>query len=498
MEKIAILFVAEDNSKYDFQLPAELQVTFWNEEMLESKDRFDLVILCRNVDDNEAETLMKITRAYCLFYVDTVVLSASSRRLVKSRVGESIREDRLETFLLEEAKDYFSKSYGEKMNPVNVGVAQGFRGSVKLKGGYSVDLEGNYGHDFRQILFWRTNLPIEKNQALDFWLEYKKDENVDICLEIRKIKQGSLADFTREWVFSKDDLQDEVTIENDDEPGYIFMSLKAKGNGKLSLIAFHDRQSHRGKGTFLVGGQRHVTREREEIFSYFDPGDLKPPLAVYFSGYKTQEGFEGYNMMRKFGCPFLLIADQRFEGGGFYMGSPDYENTMVRIIEKHMNKLGFYPDQVVLSGISMGSTGTLYYGCDIKPKALIMGKPLVNLGDIAKNERLKRPGGFATSLDLLNRHAGGMDQDAIQNFNDRMWDKVKKTDFGHTKLIVSYMYEDDYDGTAYKNLLMALNSAGVQVYGKGLHGRHNDNTQGVSAWFKSQWEKVLREDFNRR
>lgn len=25
---------------------------------------------------------------------------------------------------------------------------------------------------------------------------------------------------------------------------------------------------------------------------YFEKGDMKPPLAVYFSGYRTQEGFE--------------------------------------------------------------------------------------------------------------------------------------------------------------------------------------------------------------
>ena len=59
------------------------------------------------------------------------------------------------------------------------------------------------------------------------------------------------------------------------------------------------------------------------------------------------------------------------------------------------------------------------------------------------------------------------------------------------------MYEDDYDDTAYDRLLSELHSSGVQVYGKGLHGRHNDNSAGIGAWFKSQYERVLREDFNR-
>ena len=46
-------------------------------------------------------------------------------------------------------------------------------------------------------------------------------------------------------------------------------------------------------------------------------------------------------------------------------------------------------------------------------------------------------------------------------------------------------------------LISELNSAGVQVYGKGLHGRHNDNTAGIGAWFKGQYERVLRDDFDR-
>jgi accessory secretory protein Asp2 len=60
------------------------------------------------------------------------------------------------------------------------------------------------------------------------------------------------------------------------------------------------------------------------------------------------------------------------------------------------------------------------------------------------------------------------------------------------------MIEDDYDPSAYQTLLEHLSSSGVQVYGKGLHGRHNDNTGGIVGWFTSQYENVLKEDFGRR
>ena len=316
-------------------------------------------------------------------------------------------------------------------------------------------------------------------------------------LVIKQFVSGSLADISDSWEFTEEDLENPVIIEGRNGAGTIFCELKAKGRGNLDIIALHDRISRWDAGKFMVGGERYVTSDREEIFAYFDPGDMKPPMAVYFSGYKTMEGFEGYYMMKKMGCPFLLIAEQRFQGGGFYMGNSEFEKLMVSVIEGYLNRLGFYPHQLILSGISMGTIGSMYYGCDLKPHALILGKPLASLGNIAENERLKRPGGFPTSLDLLCFHGGGRGEEAIEKLNDRFWNKLRNTDFGHTKFIVSYMYEDDYDDTAYDKLLSELNSSGVQVYGKGLHGRHNDNSAGIGAWFKSQYERVLREDFER-
>ena len=60
------------------------------------------------------------------------------------------------------------------------------------------------------------------------------------------------------------------------------------------------------------------------------------------------------------------------------------------------------------------------------------------------------------------------------------------------------MAEDDYDPDAYQTLLSHLCSGGVQVYGKGIHGRHNDNTMGVIHWFLGQFGKILKEDFFRK
>lgn len=497
MEKIRILQIGTEDWKNKYSFPSYIKHIFADGKVKYKKEIYEIVVLERNLEPDEIKAVKNMSYSYCLFAVDSFELDEANGLLFEQRMGKLLPTYNIQDFINNEAKKYFSKPYGEKFNPGTVGIANGFKGQVKWNGQYSVSLDGDYGYEMKQIAFWRGNIPLEEGQAIDFWLEYKKDPGIEISLSIKQFVSGSLSEVLDSWEFSEEDLKNEVRIEGRNGAGSIFCSLRAVGSGHLEIIGLHDRISRWDIGEFMVGGERYVTSEREEIFAYFDPGDLKPPLAVYFSGYKTMEGFEGYYMMRKMGCPFLLLAEQRFEGGGFYMGSPEFERTMVRIIDKYLSKLGFYPGDLILSGISMGTIGSMYYGCDLKPHALILGKPLASLGNIAQNERLKRPGGFPTSLDLLQKFSGDMTMAGVESLNERVWSKIRNTDFSHTKFIVSYMFEDDYDDTAYETLLSELNSAGVQVYGKGLHGRHNDNTAGIGAWFKGQYERVLKEDFYR-
>ena len=202
-------------------------------------------------------------------------------------------------------------------------------------------------------------------------------------------------------------------------------------------------------------------------------------------------------MMRKMGAPFLLVAESRLEGGGFYLGDKEYEDYIVSGIQNCLNQLGFDRSQLILSGLSMGTFGALYNGCKLRPHALLLGKPLASLGDIAGNERISRPGGFPTSLDVLVKNCGDMSEKSIDALNHRFWDLFDHTDWSQTKFIVSYMLEDDYDMTAYNRLISHIDDVGVEIIGKGIHGRHNDDTYGIVAWFKNQYDGILKSDFGR-
>ncbi|MGN1383321.1 MAG: accessory Sec system protein Asp2 [Eubacterium sp.] len=471
----------------------------WNYEPELSRDdpEYDAAIVDRPLTDEEAGILSRIVRAHSLFLLDGTVLSKAMEEMMKSRCGQMIARKDLEKFLADGLRNYYGKSYGEKFDPHTLTIAPGFQGHVSWNGFTEVLLEGDFGSAMKQAAFWRGNIPVEKGQAIDFWLEYEKDDSVEIELEIVLFLAGSVSSVQKIWTFREAQLQDQLTIDNQMQEGPLFVSLRAKGKGKLKISALHDRYSRRGAGSFLPGGRRIVTSSREEIFTYMDPGDLKPPLCVYFSGYKTMEGFEGYRMMRRMGCPFILVSESRLEGGAFYLGSEEYEEKLAAAIQGYMNELGFNRKQVVFSGLSMGTFGALYYGSMIRPAYMLVGKPLMSLGNMAEAERLERPGGFPTSLDVLWKQYRSLNHDAAEKLNQRFWKRFDQTDWTGESFIAAYMLEDDYDKDAYQELITHIGS-GARVIGKGLHGRHNDDTSGIVNWFIRQYYRVLQDGYDRR
>ncbi len=498
MAEIHILQLGMTDWNEVYRIPEE--ATLYHAETLEEplEKTYDMCFLDRTPVGKEIEFLYRAVKAYTLFVTENVELQGKVEWLCRSRKAQRIAAPDIQRFLTEESRYYYSRPYGEKFSLRDVAIAQGFCGKVKWNGNQNVLLEADFGGEFHQVAYWRYNNPMPRGQMVDFWMEYDKDASVQIRVVLTLFAAGSASGIRKRWVLEEKDLEQVLRVECGQGDGTFFVSVHAKGRGRLWLTALHKRVSRGSHGYFLPGGERYVTSGREEAFCYFEPGDLKPPLCVYFAGYKTLQGFEGYYMMKGLGCPFLLLSEPRLEGGCFYMGSQEYEQMFANAIRRHMEELDFTPDQVILSGLSMGTFGALYYGCDIRPHAMIVGKPLVNIGNVAVNEKHLRPGGFPTSLDVLRYQCKGLGREEAEKLNEKFWKKFDETDWGDSRFAVAYMIEDDYDTDAYEGLLSHLHSDGVQAYGKGLHGRHNDNTTGIINWFLSQYKKMLREDFGRR
>lgn len=497
LDKIHVLQLGERNWNELYRLPATVIIEYAEVFTDSSTKDYDIVFLDRIPLDEEVEHLYRVTKAYTLFVTEKVKACGRIKWLFICRKAQYIDTNNVQDFLLKEVKYYFPESYGEKFEPNDIAIQRNFHGFVKWNGKCNVTLEGSFGKKMRQVALWRKNIPVFREQTIDLWLEYRRDPSVSISLVVTRFAWGSVSDILERWEFSETDLEHIVQIEGGSQDGFICVSLYAKGRGVLQIIALHDRYSRGSHGYFLPGGERYVTSAREEIFCYFEPGDLQPPLNVYFDGYRTREGFEGYSLMKRMGCPFLLLSESRLEGGCLHIGSSEYENMLKDIIKKYVTELGFTSEQVIFSGVSGGAYGALYYGCDIRPHAVIIGKPLASMGSVAANEKYFRPGGFPQSLDMLLYLCDDTDSIAVNKLNNRFWNKFDSADWSNTKFIVVYMIEDDYDSNAYDTLISHLWSGGVQVYGKGIHGRNGDNDLAVMQWFRNQFEKVLDEDFAR-
>ncbi|ARJ50755.1 accessory Sec system protein Asp2 [Staphylococcus lutrae] len=391
----------------------------------------------------------------------------------------------------------FSEQYGDRISPANALVDRHFNGSIIYEGNDALVLTGHFGDTFQPIITWKMYLFYDGGKVNEIWPEYTCTGDVDIRFTFRLVDTEDMNHISRTFVLDRTNLDQPLSIPSQGKDAFVLISAEAKGTGTLRMGAFHKRWSRMDLGAFILGGERYVDPYREEFIHYFDPRDFKPPLAVYFSGYRTAEGFEGYYMMREFKCPFLLIADLRLEGGAFYMGSSHFEAQIVKVIKEKLDFLGFKEDELIISGLSMGSFGALYYGAQIEPGAIIVGKPLVNIGNIATDMRLRRPEEFGTALDILMKNEKAVDHAAAQRLNQKFWHTFQQAHLKETTVAVSYMEDDDYDLNAFDMLLPVLTKKHVHVMSRSIPGRHNDDTLTINSWFINFYKMILEKRYGR-
>lgn len=396
----------------------------------------------------------------------------------------------------------FSEQIGTKLRIANLEFAPWYRGTIEYQGTDKVTVGGDFGADFRSIAYYRWGMFGYGQHAVNIWPEFEHDEAIEIRYVLTEMDPGDSRRVVSRQVVTESELSEELVMTITPGTGTINVAVEVRGRGQLTLGPVHYRWSRFEAGEFIPGGERLVDPvDRGELSFYFNPGDLKPPLNVYFSGYRTAEGFEGYYMMRSMKAPFILLADPRSEGGRFYLGSPALEQAVKDKITEKMNWLGFTRDQVNFSGLSMGSFGASYYGVQFRPHAIITVNSLLNIGTMAYREQTERFGVFPTSLDLLYQCSPNheLSRKTAKQLDDRLWRLFRKADLTKTKFLVTYMNEDDYDNQAYSDLIKAnaRDDKGCQIIGHGYPGYHRDGTGRAIQSFKNFYRAVLADDFGR-
>ncbi|CAM3092613.1 accessory Sec system protein Asp2 [Leuconostoc rapi] len=463
------------------------------------KPEFEAILLTESDGLKNYEVIFKIADPYTILIDENQIVKDSQLlNLLTIYHAQKIDMKNIDQVIYDLSKYFFVGQYGEKLNISQVQISPNYTGQVQYNGNTNLQLTGNFGRQLIPILSWQYNIAADSKYNHEIWLEYEASKDAMIALNVQMIAAGT-SHILKQWEVLEHDMYAPLLIENHaNSDYYLSVSLKIQGEGYVKVGNLHNRLARKNYGQLLLGGKRLVDNHHEEIMTYFHPGDMQPPLNVYFSGYRSAEGFEGYWMMKNLGAPFLLIADPRLEGGAFYVGSAELENDVVEIIQQKITELGFTTKQLILSGLSMGTFGALYYANQLEPRAIIVGKPLVNLGNIAANEKLVRPNGFPTSLDLLLSMTGGTSIEHVDRLNQRFWERFNHANLDETVLAIAYMKDDDYDVTAYHDLLTSLSQSRAIVISKGIAGRHNDDSPAINKWFFAQYQRILADKFPRK
>lgn len=345
---------------------------------------------------------------------------------------------------------------------------------------------------------YQQNIYIDPDRLLKFSLEYTRNAKVKIRLRFFIQEGGGDGDPANSYLldFSNDDEEQVLPLKVADIRRFANISIEVQGKGDLTIGMLHSRWSRAGKGDYFPGGQRLVDPVTgADIAYYFNPGDLKPPLHVYFSGARELEGFEAYPLFRRNHTPSLLFTDSRLAVGQFYTGEVMEEQIKATIIAT-LEKLGFNRQQLIMNGISMGTYPAIKLGAQLSPYAINVAKPTVNLGRVAMRARLQRPDEFDTIFDIDRQLVDELTVEQLTQLDADFWQLMAKNDLTKTRFYIGYMANDDYDDQAVPRMLdnSAIQQAKAFV-SKAFAGRHNDDPS-VVYWFISRLGEI-NADFGR-
>jgi accessory secretory protein Asp2 len=451
------------------------------------------LVMCTNPD------LWRYFPAYQIFYAEKLALPKEIQHVLLLKVAYAVEPDAkmLQTIFLQ---NYGSGQMGYKLSDASL---ESTSASKLIKRGGTFEISTWGIGSAKQVALWRELHLIQAGESLDFYPELRlKTPASHAFFKIFYLKGAQIQRVERveaEAVFYGERIR-LINTSGEDLAFQVALYLEGVGEMRVKVGQIHIRKSLWGSSCMIPGGE-HITDPEDlgrDIFFYFNPGDMKPPLSVYFSGFRTAEGFEGRGMMSKMESPYILIADPRLSGGAYYLGSRTFENRLAQKIEEKLALLGFQKKDLILSGLSMGTFGALYYSARLAPQSVIIGKPLASIGSAARYTHIHRPGSEALH-NILYLHTGGVSENDAEALDGRFWGAFLAGNFQETQFMIAYMMEDDIDGTAFSKLSEALSkrSSQTKVLSKGLVGRHNDDTPGIVAWFLRHYQSVYENEFGR-
>lgn len=433
--------------------------------------------------------------SYQIFYENLAGVSDDNVRILTLKGAQSVELQDQGRQIFQYIQNYYArKAQGMSLNNSIIDIAERYKSSVVKKGSSEFEITGDFGPEFNQIMQWKQGfiwmgalniypeIELESAEIDYFYRVYQQtDTGVkfwDISPELHA-KGGLIHDF---GVYR--------------EP--LNFALFIKGTGTVRVGNINVRRALPDDNFLAVGGRRLADKRvgSRELGYYFNAGDLKPPLNVYFAGSRQAETFEGRWMMGGFDAPFILFVDPRLTNGAFYRGD-GFEERIIATIEEKLSALNFDKSQLNIGGLSMGAYAALYYGARMQPHAILAGKPLANIGGLTVKSRLTTPYGWDLAMNTVLLLKGKLNEANTQEIDREFWDVFLTADFSATTFAIAHMLNDtDLPFQSIFDHLKASYPMSKLVH-KGIEGRHNDDSPGITNWFIKQFYGILMNDFGR-
>lgn len=491
-----------DWSKY-YNIPKEIKWEFNNfpPKTKRNAHGFGVVVITgkTGLTDKEWQKLQWLVDPYNVCFIPGVEqeLSAAGCRFLKCDAGQEILVAP-QVFINQLLKRHFYGQSGMRIAPTLLLPFIDRLESYEIEDAGHVKIQIDTHSQWVNIGSYRQALFLDPNRLIKFWLEFQSS-SIEARLRVFIQEDGGDGNPNSSIIINMtDDLKEhQLPIKLSASVRYANVSIEVKGKGEFVLGTLHSRWGRDGAGEFIAGGKRIVNPKlREDIAYYFNPGDLKPPLNVYFSGARGLEGFEAFPLFRSVHAPALLFTDMRMEVGQFYTTSVIQEQIKEVIVDT-LKELGFSKSQLIMNGISMGTYPAMKLGAELGAYAINVAKPLANLGLIAERGRIERPNEFNTIFDIDNRLTK-VDTEHLQALDKKFWQRFDQNDLSHTRLFIAYMINDDYDNQTINRLRASKAvSDARQFTTKGFPGRHNDDPQ-IDFWFMRRLQQILVNDFGRK
>lgn len=495
-----VLQIGSSDWSNQYKIPNGISWEF-NEFPLPKKQqhKYGFIILTGQAkfDDDLWTDLQWLCDPYNVAYLPGVdeIISKAGRHFLKCEEAFCISDDP-QTIIYDIPKKFYFGQTGIRVSPNNLQINLNNFTSINFEDGYHLRVSVD-SNTWQTLGTYKVTPFVDPNKQLKLWLECTNDPHLAARLIVYNLQDNGDQRFILNITSQNKELI--VPMPPESFPRYIGVSIQVKGHGQMEVGTFHYRWARYGVGEYIAGGKRIINpKNNEEIGYYYNPGDMRPPLNIYFSGARSAEGFEAYPLFRYTKTPSLLFTDPRLQMGEFYTG--DYlEKQMMEVIKSVVSKLGFSMDDVVTNGLSMGTYPAVKLGAQLGVHAINVGKVISNLGYLAERARLQRPFGFDTALDVASRNVKKLDSHHLHQLDKLFWKLIGQTDLSKTKIFMAYMLNDDYDNHALAGLKKSQAvHMGKQFIYKGYPGRHNDNDDLAIGWFIARVYGIMYNDFGRK